>query len=52
MILDEGDGILLVVTVGNEGLLVVTQPAPVAVVDGVTHAVTELEVEGGTGGLV
>ena len=52
VVLYKGHGILLVVVVGYERLFIVPQPAPVAVVDGITHTVAELEVEGGTRGLV
>ena len=49
VVLDEGDGILLVVVIGREWLFVVTQPTPVGIVDGIANPITELEVESSTG---
>ena len=48
VVLDKSYGILLIVTVGRKRLFVPTQPTPIAIVDGVSNPITELEIEGRT----
>ena len=52
MILHEGNSIPFIIIIGRERLLIITEPTPVSVIDGISHTVAELKIEGGTGGLV